>query len=90
MQEQMTIDSLLGILTAISEAGPGSMPIFIGEKYPLLDSALIIDHLRDKLIIRNNYYDEKMAEALSKARSDLGKIYYTYLADCFKAGEMEE
>ena len=41
MQEQMTIDSLLGILTAISEAGHGSMPIFIGEKYPLLDSALI-------------------------------------------------
>lgn len=33
---------------------------------------------------------EEMAEALSKARSDLGKIYYTYLADCFKAGEMEE
>ena len=31
MQEQMTIDSLLGILTAISEAGHGSMPIFIGE-----------------------------------------------------------
>lgn len=90
MQEQMTIDSLLGILTSISEAGHGSMPIFIGEKYPLLDSALIIDHLRDKLIIRNNYYDEKMAEALSKARGDLGKIYYTYLADCLKAGTMEE
>lgn len=31
-----------------------------------------------------------MAEALSKARSDLGKIYYTYLSDCLKAGEMEE
>ena len=90
MQEQMTVDSLLGLLNAISEAGHGSLPIFIGEKYPLLNSALMIDHHRDKLIIRNNYYDEKMAEALSKARSDLGKIYYTYLSDCLKAGEMEE
>ena len=65
----MTIDSLLGILTAISEAGHGSMPIFIGEKYPLLDSALIIDHLRDKLIIRNNYYDEKMAVSIPNKES---------------------
>lgn len=90
MQEQMTVDSLLGLLNAISEAGYGSMPIFIGEKYPLLDSALTINYYQDKLIIRNNYYDEKMVEALSKARSDLGKIYYTYLADCIKCGEMEE
>ena len=51
MQEQMTVDSLLGLLNAISEAGHGSMPIFIGEKYPLLDSALTINHHRDKLII---------------------------------------
>ena len=90
MQEQMTVDSLLGLLNAISEAGHGGMPIFIGKKYPLLDSALVIDHRQDKLMLENNYYDEKMTEALSKARSDLGKIYYTYLANCLKAGEMEE
>lgn len=64
MQEQMTVDSLLGLLNAISEAGHGSMPIFIGEKYQLLDSALMIDHHRDKLIIRNNYYDEKNGRSI--------------------------
>ena len=90
MMEQMTVNSLLSLLNTISDAGYGDMPIFIGKKYPLLDSALAIDHRRDKLIIRNNYYDEKMAEGLRKARQGIDQIYHSYLADCLRAGMMEE
>ena len=90
MQEQMTVNSLLSMLNTLSRAGHGDMPIFLGTSYPLLKDAVLVDLIGCTLQIRNTYYDEKMAEALRKASSDLGQIYHAYLLDCLRAGMLEE
>ena len=91
MSKQMTVDQLLEKLSSISRSGHGDMPIVLGEKYPLLDDAIGIWVSKNKLLIRNTYYDKKMAEALRKASENMKRVYRTYLDDCYKAGmEMEE
>lgn len=62
------------------------MPIFLGEKYPLLENSITISQYENKLWIRNTYYDEKMAEAIRKAVYGLDSIYRTYITDCYAAG----
>ena len=90
MMEQMTVNSLLSILNTLSRAGHGDMPIFLGANYPLLNSGLTVDCWTNKLMIRNDYYDEKMGEALRKARDGLGEIYRNYIEDCLEASMIEE
>lgn len=84
MQEQMTVNALLSLLNTLSGAGYGDMPIFLDENYPLLNNTLTVDCRTNKLMIRNDYYDEKMGEALRKARDGLGEIYRNYIADCLE------
>ncbi len=90
MMEQMTVNSLLSMLNTLSGAGYGHMPIFLGENYPLLNSTLTVDCRTNTLMIRNDYYDEKMGEALRKARDGLSEIYRNYIADCLEAGMIKE
>ena len=63
------------------------MPIFLGEKYPLLENSITISQYENKLWIRNTYYDEKMAEAIRKAVYGLDSVYRRYITDCCAAGE---
>ena len=86
MSEQMTVDQLLEKLSSISRNGHGDMPIFLGEKYPLLEDALVVCVYENKLLISNTYYDKKIAEALRKAADGMKSVYRTYLEDCYKAG----
>ena len=86
MSEQMTIDQLLEKLSSISRSGHGDMPIFLGENQPLLEDAIGIRIIENKLLIRNTYYDKKMAEAFRKASENMKRVYRTYLDDCYKAG----
>lgn len=86
MSKQMTVDQLLEKLSSISQSGHGDMLIFLGENYPLLEDAIGIWIIENKLLIRNTYYDKKMEEALKKAADSMESVYRTYLADCYKAG----
>lgn len=91
MSKQMTVDQLLEKLSSISRSGHGDMLIFLGENYPLLEDAIGILVIKNRLQIRNTYYDKKMTEALRKAAENMESVYRTYLEDCYKAGmEMEE
>lgn len=87
MSKQITVNQLLNKLNALSQNGYGDMPIFLGEKYPLLENSITISQYENKLWIRNAYYDEKMTEAIRKAVYGLDSIYRTYITDCFAAGE---
>ncbi len=86
MSKQMTVDQLLEKLSSISRNGHGDMLIFLGENYPLLEDAIGIRMIENKLLIRNTYYDKKMTEALRKAADGMKSVYRTYLEDCYKAG----
>lgn len=86
MNKQMTVDQLLEKLSSISQSGHGDMPIFLGKNYPLLEDAFVVCVYENKLLIRNTYYDEKMAETLRKASENMKRVYRTYLDDCYKAG----
>ena len=91
MSKQMTVDQLLEKLSSISRNGHGDILIFLGENYPLLEDAIGIRMIENKLLIRNTYYDKKMAGALRKASENMESVYRTYLEDCYKAGmEMEK
>lgn len=91
MSKQMTVDQLLEKLSNLSQNGYGDMLIFLGNKYPLLDDAMVVCAYERKLLIRNTYYDEKITEALRKASVDMKRVYRAYLSDCYEAGmEMEE
>lgn len=86
MSKQITVNQLLNKLNTLSQNGYGDMPIFLGEKYPLLENSISISQYENKLRIRNTYYDEKMAEAIRKAVYGLDSIYRTYITDCCAAG----
>lgn len=86
MSKQMTVDQLLEKLSSISQSGHGDMLICLGENYPLLEDAIGVQIIENKLLIRNTYYDKKMGEALKKASDSMESVYKTYLIDCYKAG----
>lgn len=86
MRKQFTVDSLRNLLTRISDAGHGDMDVFIGENYPLIDDAIIIDFYHNTMKIKNTYYDEQMAVAMKYARDDMAAVYRRYLQNCYEAG----
>lgn len=86
MDKQMTVDKLLERLSNLSQNGYGNMPIFLGEKYPLLEDSTTISPYENKMWIRNTYYDEKMTEAIRKAICGMQDVHRAYIADCYKAG----
>jgi len=86
MSKQITVNQLLNKLNTLSQSGYGDMPIFLGEKYPLLEDSISVNPCENKLHIRNTYYDEKMAEAMRKAINGMEDVHRTYIADCYKAG----
>lgn len=86
MDNQITVSKLLNILDELSMNGFGDMPIFLGEKYPLLEDSIGVNPHENKLQIRNTYYDEKMTEAMRKAINGMEDVHRTYIADCYKAG----
>lgn len=90
MNNQMTVDKLLERLSNLSQNGYGNMPIFLGEKYPLLEDSITISPYENKMWIRNTYYDEKMTEAMRKAVDGLDTICRTYISDCYAAGRKIE
>lgn len=87
MDNQITVSRLLNILDKLSMNGFGDMPIFLGEKYPLLEDSITISQYENKLRFRNRYYDEKMTEAIRKAVYGLDSVCRTYITDCYAAGE---
>lgn len=86
MRKQCTVDSLCDLLIRISDAGHGDMDVFIGENYPLIDDAIVIDFYHNTMKIKNTYYDEQMGEAMRRARDDMAAVYRRYLQDCYGAG----
>ena len=90
MGKQFTVDSLRNLLAQISNAGYGDMEIFIGESYPLMDDAVVIDFYHNKMTMKNTYYDKQMAEAMRRARDDMAAVYRRYLQDCYGAGRIIE
>ncbi len=86
MRKQFTVDSLCDLLTRISAAGFGDLGIFLGENCPLSDDAVVTDIYDNKVTIKNTYYDERMAEAIRRARDDMDSVYKRYLHDCYEAG----
>lgn len=87
MSKQITVNQLLNKLNTLSQSGYGDMPIFLGEKYPLLEDSISVNPRENKLQIRNTYYDEKMTEAIRKAVYGLDSVCRTYITDCYAAGE---
>lgn len=87
MRKQITVNQLLNKLNTLSQSGYGDMPIFLGEKYPLLEDSIGVNPRENKLQIRNTYYDEKMTEAIRKAVYGLDSVYRRYITDCCTAGE---
>lgn len=86
MDNQITVSQLLNTLDELSMNGFGDMPVFLGEKYPLLEDSINANLHENKLQIKNTYYDEKMAEAIKKAINGMKDIYRAYIIDCYKAG----
>lgn len=86
MRKQYTVDSLRDLLIRISDAGHGDMDVFIGENYPLMDDAIVIDFYHNTMKIKNTYYDEQMAAAMRYARDDIAAVYRRYLQNCCEAG----
>lgn len=86
MDNQITVSRLLNILDKLSMNGFGDMPIFLGEKYPLLEDSITISQYENKLRFRNRYYDEKMTEAIRKTINELENIRKTYISECILAG----
>nr|DAJ94515.1 MAG TPA: hypothetical protein [Bacteriophage sp.] len=82
----MTVDQLLKKLNDLSQSGYGDMLIFLGEKYPLLESAITILPRENELQIRNTYYDNRMAETMTKTINELENIRKTYISECILAG----
>lgn len=86
MDNQITVSQLVDILDDLSQNGFGDMPVFLGEKYPLLEDSISFNPHENKLQIKNTYYDEKMEEAIKKAINGMEDIYRAYIIDCYKAG----
>ena len=81
-----TVDDFKNILDSLSDHGFGSMPILLGTGAPLLEDSICINYLENKLLIRNSYYDKKLADAAEKLKDSINKDIKTYLADCYYAG----
>lgn len=86
MDNQITVIKLLNILDGLSMNGFGDMPVFLGENYPLLEDSISVNPRENKLKIRNTYYDNRMAEAMTKTIKELENIRKTYISECILAG----
>ena len=67
MDNQITVSQLVDILDDLSQNGFGDMPVFLGEKYPLLEDSISVNPCENKLHIRNTYYDEKNGRSNEKS-----------------------
>ena len=94
LKDQLTVDKLKNYLENISVNGYGDMPIFLGEKTPLLENALGINFLEKKVLIRNRYYDRAIADNATKLKETIGKAISDYILNCGIVGmdikEIEE
>lgn len=86
MDNQITVSRLLNMLDELSMNGFGDMPVFLGENYPLLEDSISVNPRENKLKIRNTYYDNRMAEAMTKTIKELENIRKTYISECILAG----
>ena len=85
-KETHTVDTLKNILDSLHDHGYGNMPILLGNKVPLLKDSISINYARNKFIIRNSYYDKKLADAAAKLKVSIDTAIKDYLHDCFDAG----
>ena len=85
-KEVCTVDTFKKVLDALSNHGYGNMPIFVGNDTPLLNDSIGIDYMRNKLLIRNTYYNKRLVDAASKLKDSIDKSISGYINDCYHAG----
>ena len=81
------VNDLKELLENLSDNGYDDMPIYLGDKTPLLKDAVCIDFsCNTGLHFKNTYYNKELVESANELKNTLDKAVKRYISRCYHAG----
>ena len=85
--DQCTVKDLKKLLNRLSDCGYDNMPIYLGDKTPLLNDAICISYsFNAGVYFKNTYYDKELAKSAQELKDTVDVAIKKYLAHCYHAG----
>lgn len=86
-EKQCTVKDLKKILDDLSARGYDDMPIYLGDKTPLLNDAICIGYSFDiGMHFNNTYYDKELVECANELKDAMDMAVSKYIFHCYYAG----
>lgn len=81
------VKDLKELLDSLSDNGYGDMPIYLGDKTPLLKDAVCIDFsCNTGLHFKNTYYNKELVDSANELKNTLDVAVKKYVSRCYNAG----
>lgn len=85
--DQCTVKDLKELLNHLSAIGYDNMPIYLGDKTPLLNTSICINYSFDAgMYFKNTYYDKELAKSAEELKDTVDVAIKKYVAHCYHAG----
>lgn len=86
-KDQCTVKDLKELLNELSNNGYDNMPIFLGNKTPLLNDAICISYAFDVgVYFKNTHYDKELVNAADQLKNEIDVAVKKYITHCYYAG----
>ena len=83
-KDQCTVKDLKELLNELSNNGYDNMPIFLGNKTPLLNDAICISYAFDVgVYFKNTHYDKELVNAADQLKNEIDVAVKKYIAHCY-------